>query len=81
MEMDIEKTLIQQLEKRGIQLNHIPRFLKDLENTLFDDSSVSLDHAKSHLNFIGWGDIQLDYHTFQLAKEYFSDVRGKNSQI
>jgi hypothetical protein len=77
MEINIEKILIQRLENKGIQPSQIPRFIKDIENSFFDDPSISLYQANGHLHFIGWEDIQLDYNTFQLAQEYFNGERGK----
>jgi len=81
MAIDIEKILIQRLELKGIQPSHILHFIRDIGNTLSDDPSINLYQINGHLHFIGWDDIHLDYNTFQLAQEYFNDVRGKGLQI
>jgi hypothetical protein len=81
MGIDIEKILIQRLEKKGIQPSQIPCFIRDIGNTFFDDPCISHHQANSHLHFIGWNDIYLDYNTFQLALECINDVRGKGPQI
>ena len=75
MAADLKKILIQQLEEKGIQLSQIPGFLRDLENTLLDDPDISLFQVSSHLQSLGWDDIQLDYHTFQLACESITEGR------
>ena len=68
--IDIDHILIQQLEKKGVEQYIIPRFLKDLMNSYGDDTSMSHFQVNDRLHFLGWDDIQLDYHTFQLAKAY-----------
>ncbi len=35
--MEIEKVLIKQLEKKGIELSIIPRFIKDIVNSYLDN--------------------------------------------
>ena len=67
---NIEKILIQQLEKKGIGQKIFPRFIKDLINSRFNDPNISLIQVKNHMNSLGWEDINLDYHTFQLAMAY-----------
>ena len=64
---DIDKTLINELEGKGIEKNIIPRFIKDLAYSFQIDPSVSLSDVNDRLHFLGWEDIELDYHTLQLA--------------
>ena len=64
---DIEKTLINELKGKGIENNIIPRFIKDLAYSLQIDPSVSLLDVNERLHFLGWEDVELDYHTLQLA--------------
>lgn len=73
MELDIKKIVIEQLEKKGMLPSQIPCFIRDMENTLVDDPSISFFQINSHLNYLGWDDIQLDYHTFLLTQEYLRD--------
>lgn len=73
MEITIKDILIQQLEKKGIQPSQIPGFIRAIENTFLDDPFVSLIQANSHLQSLGWDDIQLDHPTFLLAQEYLRD--------
>ena len=69
----IEKSLIQQLEKKGIEVLMIPRLIKDLENFFSDNPSMSLFNANNRLHLLGWNEVRLDYHTFQLAKAYWEN--------
>ena len=64
---DIEKTLINELKGKGIENNIIPRFIKDLAYSFQIDLSVSLSDVNERLHFLGWEDVELDYHTLQLA--------------
>lgn len=73
MELTIKDILIKQLEKKGIQPSQIPGFIRVIENTFLDDPFVSLIQANSHLQSLGWDDIQLDHPTFLLAQEYLRD--------
>jgi hypothetical protein len=64
---DIEKTLINELKGKGIEYKIIPRFIKDLAYSFQIDPSVSLSDVNDRLHFLGWEDVELDYHTLQLA--------------
>ena len=64
---DIEETLINELKGKGIENNIIPRFIKDMAYSFQIDPSVSLSDVNDRLHFLGWEDVELDYHTLQLA--------------
>ena len=64
---DIGKTFINELKGRGIENNVIPRLIKDLAYSFQIDPSVSLSEVNDRLHFLGWEDVELDYHTLQLA--------------
>ena len=64
---DIAKTLINKLRGKGIEHKIIPRFIKDLAYSFRIDPSVSLSDVNERLHFLGWEDVELDYHTLQLA--------------
>jgi hypothetical protein len=68
--INIEKILIQQLEKEGIESSMIPRLIKDLTNSFVDNSSVSLLEVNDNLYTLGWNDIKIDYRAYELAKAY-----------
>lgn len=71
--IDVEKILIQQLEKKGLDQNIIPRFIKDIINSYCDDTSMSLFQINDRLQLLGWDDIVLDYNTFQLTETYLEN--------
>jgi hypothetical protein len=64
---DIEETLINELNGRGIDNIIIPRFMKDVAYSFQIDPSVSLSEVNDRLHFLGWDEVELDYHTLQLA--------------
>ena len=64
---DIEETLINELNGRGLHNSIIPRFIKDVAYSFQIDPSVSLSDVNDRLHFLGWEDVELDYHTLQLA--------------
>jgi hypothetical protein len=68
---DIEKNLINKLNGKGLVNNLIPRFIKDLSYSFHIDPYVSLSDVNDRLHFLGWDDVELDYHTLQLAKASF----------
>ena len=64
---DIEEILISELKGKGIESPTIPRFIKDLAYFFQIDPYVSLSDVNDRLHFLGWEDVELDYHTLQLA--------------
>lgn len=70
---DLEKVLFNQLEKKGIEQNQIPLFIKDFFNTISVNDSADLSQIENRLYILGWTDFELDYHTFQLTKAYIEN--------
>ena len=64
---DIGETLINELKGKGIENNIIPRYIKDLLYSFQIDPFVSLSDVNDRMHFLGWEDVELDYHTLQLA--------------
>jgi hypothetical protein len=63
------ETLLLRLEEIGIEQKLIPAFMKDPANSLVLNPNMNFSQANERLHYIGWNDIELDYHTFQLAQE------------
>ena len=63
----IKETLINELKGKGINNEIIPRFIKDIVYSFQIDPFVSLSDVNERLHFLGWEDVELDYHTLQLA--------------
>ena len=70
---DIKNILMQQLGEKGAELNTIPLIIKDLTISFSDNPSLDIFQANSRLHLLGWDELQLDYHTFQLAKACFEN--------
>ena len=67
----LHRVLLERLETIGIQSNHIPTFIKDIFNSFFINPHATFLQVNERLQFLGWNDVELDYHTFMLAKESF----------
>lgn len=63
------ETLLQRLQEMGIEPNLIPGCMKDLANSRFLNRDMTYLEANERLKYLGWDDIELDYHTFELARE------------
>ena len=63
----IKEILFQRLEKKGIDHNFIPGFIRSLVNSCRNDPDVNLTLINRRLRYLGWHGIELDYHTFQLT--------------
>jgi hypothetical protein len=73
---NIDQILILELERKGIENRIIPRFIKDLSHSFLSDPSISLSEVNERLHLLGWQDIDLDYHTLQLAIASFERDRS-----
>lgn len=63
----IKLILVQRLKAKGIGASIIPGYIRDLGNFYSSDPQISLMQANQRLHYLGWDDVELDYHTFQLA--------------
>ena len=77
-EYNYKRLLVQHLEKKGIDRDLIPRFIKDLTLFFDDNPSSRLFQVSDHLHFLGWNEIELDYHSFQLAKVFYETKKHQN---
>ncbi|MBW1698006.1 MAG: hypothetical protein JRH18_03675 [Deltaproteobacteria bacterium] len=64
----LKQTLIRKLEAKGLYPGTIPGFLKNLAAYLSENPHLNLVEVNHKLSYLGWEEIELDYHTFQLAK-------------
>ena len=74
----IDKILISRLEKNGIETSLIPGFIRSLANALLINPGMTHCQANKRLKYLGWCDIELDYHTLLLARLCF-EAKGLNS--
>ena len=66
----VKHALVESLEKKGMAQAMIPGFLKSLSNYYSADPHMDLPQINHKLQSIGWDEIELDYHTFELAKTW-----------
>ena len=63
----VDKTLIHKLIENGVEASLIPGFIRSLANAYLINPDMSHYHANKRLKYLGWEDIEIDYHTLQLA--------------
>ena len=65
----IKQILLKQLIIIGVEPNLISGFIKALAVFFYLNPNMSLSQVNERLHYLGWNDIELDYHTYQLAIE------------
>jgi hypothetical protein len=68
MPNDLRKLLIQRLNHKGLDKNLIAGYLRILANSICISQDQNLTLINQHMRHIGWDDFDLDYHTFELAR-------------
>ncbi len=68
MPHELRQLLIQRLSRKGLETNLIPGFLRSLANSIDMGQNPNFTSINRHMRQIGWDDIDLDYHTFELAR-------------
>lgn len=64
---DNKQILMSRLEMKGLGKSIIPGFIWSLKRCLLDNPDMNYLEANQRLQFLGWDDVDLDYHTMQLA--------------
>jgi len=77
---ELTQILLDRLEKKEMEASLIPGFIRDLANTVLVNPHISHFQANKQLHFLGWDDVELDYHTLQLAIAYFEAEGLETSQ-
>ena len=67
MATPVDKKLIHKLIESGIEAALIPGFIRSLVNACLMDPEMSHGQANERLKYLGWDNIEIDYHTLQLA--------------
>jgi len=68
MTYELKQLLVQRLSHMGLEKNLIPGFLRSLANSIDMEQNPNFTQISRHMRHIGWHDINLDYHTFELAR-------------
>ena len=63
----IDQKLILKLIENGVEASLIPGFIRSLANAFLINPDMSHCQANKRLKYLGWHDIEIDYHTFVLA--------------
>ena len=71
----IDQKLINKLIENGVEASLIPGFIRSLANAFLINPDMSHYQANKRLKYLGWNDIEIDYHTFQLAITSF-EIKG-----
>jgi hypothetical protein len=77
----LRKKLVERLESMGMDSNIIPGFIRSLSNAVLVNSHMNLLQVNKRLNWLGWDGIELDYHTFQLAKACLEAEGSKEADV
>ncbi len=85
MTHDLRQLLIKRLNRKGLDKNLIPGYLRILANSICMSQNQNLSLINRHMRHIGWDDFDLDYHTFELARNCleaagFVDLNYKTSK-
>ena len=65
---DLKQILYERLINNGMEEGVIPGYIRCLANSMFVKPNMEFDQIRFWLEYMGWNDFELDYHTFQLAK-------------
>ena len=76
-----KQILIHRLEKKGMEKNTILGFILSLKSCLLDNPNMNHLQINKRLQFLGWDDFELDYHTLQLAIACFEAEGLKSLEI
>lgn len=71
---EIVRVLIDRLVGRGMAINTIPAYVRDLGRTISVKPPPTLEDLNRRLQLLGWDDFELDDHTLQLIIANFDDV-------
>lgn len=63
----IDRKLRMKLMENGVEPALIPGFIRSLANAFLINPDMTLCQANKRLKYLGWQDIEIDYHTFSLA--------------
>ena len=67
--INLKQIFLQRLKKIVVEPNLTSGLIKALAGFFYLNPNISLLQVNERLHYLGWNDIELDYHTFQLAIE------------
>jgi len=60
------EVLRKRLTSKGLGAIAIPAFIRNLSNTISDDSRMDLQQINRQIHLLGWDEFELDDYTLQL---------------
>lgn len=75
----ITPLLNHRLKSIGLEGRHREGYLRTLSRALTISPDASLTVVNQRLQYLGWQDVELDYHTLQLAMAHFEAEDGCRS--
>jgi hypothetical protein len=63
----IDQKLMHKLMENGVEPSMIPGFIRSLANAFLVNPDMSHCQANQRLKYLGWDNVEIDYHTFLLA--------------
>ncbi len=67
----VDKKFICTLTEKDVDIFLIPGFIRSLVNALLISPTITYAQVNKRLKYLGWNDIEIDYHIFQLALSSF----------
>jgi hypothetical protein len=64
---NLKLLLIDRLKSKGMDPSLIPAFLKALTNLISSEPGIEPSQANQKLQSLGWNEVAIDYHSFQIA--------------
>ena len=72
--------MVNRLVSKGIEITSIPALIRNLANTIADNPNIELSELNDRMQSLGWNNIDLDEHSFQLVIAIFeSDFLGTDN--
>lgn len=63
----VDRKLALKLIEKGVEVSLIPGFIRSLANACLLNPDINHSQVNKRLKYLGWDDVELDYHTLLLA--------------
>ena len=67
---ELKEKLYHRLGESGIDRPLVPGFLRNLAHASRTHLAAGHNQVQAQMLYLGWRDLELDYHTWQLAEAY-----------
>ncbi len=73
---NLRQVLVDRLVKKGADASSLPSMLRCLAKILSADPEIDPASANEKLCYLGWQEVEVDYHLLQLALACFESEHG-----